>query len=336
MFAFRLTSSDHPFQAFDACGPRMGLRLVLSFQDSMPYPPELSLLLHRALEPRLENLLALCRSDGWQEGPESLHQVRIASRRVRAVLDLVDPDLYPGFKKHERHLRRLTRALGLTRELDVHTATLESLKDSHPDPLQVATAEHLLELLDRERRKARETMYRDLERISLKDLDRMLVTPSFPDPLVMAELPHAVWNCLEPWIRAVEEPLPSLLNQENITGLHKLRIQVKRLRYTLEILESAFPSPLEDWLQRLKALQTALGQHHDHAVLEAFLWEIHAALATNLRTALASGVLGLLGMVAEERQARFEHFRALGHEHRNAVLFFHLKQALEGRPGASG
>ena len=219
--------------------------------------------------------------------------------------------------------------------MDVHVATLESLQDRHPDPLRGVTAEHLLELLERKRRKARETMNRELERISLKDLDRLRVAPSLPDPLVMAELPHAVWNCLEPWIRAVEDPLPPLLHQENASGLHQLRIQVKRLRYTLEILESAFPTALEDWLQRLKALQTALGQHHDHAVLEAFLWEVHAVLATRQRTALASGVLDLLGIVAEERRAHFKHFSALGQEHRDAVLFFHLKQALDKTPGAS-
>ena len=299
----------------------------------MTHPPELSDLLHRALEPRLKELLKRCGVSGWQEDPESLHQVRIASRRVRAVLDLVDPELYPGFKKHKSHLRRLTRALGLTRELDVHAIALEALKDRQPEPLRSATAEHLLERVERKCRKARETMNRELEKISLKDLDRMLEAPSGPAPRVLAELPRAVWNCLEPWIRAVEEPLPPLLNQENVTGLHQLRIQVKRLRYTLEILEAAFPAPLEDWLQRLKVLQTVLGQHHDQAVLEAFLWGVHATLTTHQRLALASGVLDLLGSVAEERRAHFEHFRTLGHEHRDAVLFFHLKQALDKPPG---
>jgi CHAD domain-containing protein len=294
----------------------------------MPHTPELSLLLHRALEPRLGRLLELCHVDQWQEDPEGLHQVRIASRRVRAVLDLVDPELYPGFRKHEKHLRRLTKALGLTRELDVHALTLEALKVRQSEPLLTASAEHLLELLDRKRCRAREAMHRDLEAVSLKDLDRLLVTPNFPEPLVMADLPFAVWNCLEPWIRAVEAVLPPLLNQENGPELHKLRIQVKRLRYTLEILESAFPTPLEDCLQRLKALQTALGQHHDQAMLEAFLWEVHAALTGRQRTTLASGVLDLLGAVAEERRIHFEHFQALGREHRDAVLFFHLKQAL--------
>jgi len=301
----------------------------------MPHPPALSLLLHRALEPRLARLLELCRVTGWQEDPEGLHQVRIASRRVRAVLDLVDPELYPDIKKHEKRLRRLTQALGITRELDVHAAALEALEKAHPDPFQDATVEHLLELLERQRRKARAAMHQDLEKISLKDLDRLLVTPAFSEPLVMAQLPQAVWDCLAPWIRAVEELLPSLLNQENIPELHRLRIQVKRLRYTLEILESAFPSPVEDSLQRLKTLQTALGRHHDHALLETFLQEAQALLSAHQRPALAAGVLGLLGQVAETRRECFQQIQTLGQAHREAVLFFHLQRALLQAPGPS-
>ncbi len=301
----------------------------------MPHPPALSLLLHRALEPRLARLLELCGVTGWQEDPEGLHQVRIASRRVRAVLDLVAPELYPDFKKHEKHLRRLTQALGITRELDVHAAALEALEKAHPDPFRDATVEHLLELLERQRRKARAAMHQDLEKISLKDLDRLLVAPSFSGPLVMAQLPQAVWDCLEPWIRAVEELLPPLLDHEDVPGLHRLRIQTKRLRYTLEILEAAFPAPVEDSLQRLKTLQTALGQHHDHALLEAFLRNAQALLSAHQRPALAAGVLDLLATVNEARRRHFEQIQALGQAHREAVLFFHLQRALLQAPGSS-
>lgn len=300
----------------------------------MSHPPELSLLLHRALEPRLGRLQELCQTEGWQEDPEGLHQVRIASRRVRAVLDLVDPECYPGFRKHARRLRRLTRALGLTRELDVHAATLDVLMRLQPDPLRSAAVEHVLEFLERRRRRTRTAMATDLERLSLKDLERLKAPPEFQEPLMLTDLPQSVWACLEPWIRAVETPLPPLLHHEDMAGLHALRIQVKRLRYTLEILESAFPCPLEAHLQHLKALQTALGQHHDHALLEALLWRLHADLVARRREVLPAGVLDLIGLVAEARRIHYEAFRVLGQEHLDAVLFFRLRQDLEPRTGA--
>lgn len=171
-------------------------------------------------------------------------------------------------------------------------------------------------------------MSRNLARLTLKDLDRLLTPPSLENPVLIAELSRAVWDCLAPWIRAVEAPLSPLLDQEHITGMHVLRIQVKRLRYTLEILEPAFPEPLADWLQRLKVLQTILGQHHDQALLEAFLGEVQGELEAHRRPLLASGVLVLLEAVAEERRTGFERFRASGRDLLEAMPFFRLRQAL--------
>jgi CHAD domain-containing protein len=300
----------------------------------MPHPAELSLLLHRALEPRLARLLELCQVENWQGDPEGLHQVRIASRRVRAVLDLVDSNQYASFKRHTKHLRGLTRALGIPRELDVHVLHLESLRNENHDVLKEAAIEFLLENLDRKRDKARRVMFRRLSKITLKDLNRLLEPPAFPDPLVMAELPQAVWNCLEPWLRSVDEPLVPALEREDVAGLHALRIRVKRLRYTLEILEPAFPNPLEDWLQRLKSVQTALGNHHDLSMLEALLATALEGLLSRQHTALASGVQALATQIEEHRRNHFERFTEFGKAYREAEIFFHLKHALENGSGS--
>ena len=295
----------------------------------MPHPPELTLLLHRALEPRLGRLLDLCGTQGWQADPEGLHQVRVASRRVRAVLDLLDPATCPGFKRHARRLRRLTKALGLTRELDVHAARLEGLTELLPGSLRAAASEHLLEELERRRSKARAQMSRDLARTPLRGLERLRVEAGTGAPPAATGLGPAVWACLEPWVHAVESPLPPLLLEEDALGLHRLRIQVKRLRYTLEVLEAAFPSPLEDWLARLRDLQTCLGEYHDLAVLEAFLLEARAGLATRRRSALAAGVLELADLVGEARRTRYARFQDLGRALGEAAPRERLKQLLD-------
>ena len=60
------------------------------------YCVELAILLHRALEARVEKLMnSLAKPDGRTD-PEGLHEVRVASRRVRAVLDLVSPGSTPA------------------------------------------------------------------------------------------------------------------------------------------------------------------------------------------------------------------------------------------------
>lgn len=280
----------------------------------------------------MARLRELSGAEGWQDDPEALHQVRIASRRVRAVLDLMDPEGYPGFRRQQRHLRHLTRTLGLTRELDVHAEALESLRREAADPLQQAVFDFLLEDLDRKRRKARKAMARALSRTVPKDLVRAMDRPDEPEAPTDDGLPAAVWTCLEPRLRAVDQALPDLLDREEVQGLHRLRIHVKRLRYALEVLEPAFPCSLGTLLQGLKDLQTELGSHHDHAVLEAHLRKRQGALAERGRPTLATGMLDLIGLVAERRRTHFLRFGELARRLRAEDPSRHLHRML----GAAG
>ena len=172
---------------------------------------ELSVLLHRALETRVETLMNELARPGWQDLPDALHDVRVASRRVRTVLSLVQPGLYPGHKRQTRNLKRLTRALGRTREMDVHAAILENLARRAPDLAAAPAREHLLEVLARRLGKARRSMARALERINLKRLPHLLQVPSLPDPFRHEEdLGPAIWDSLAPWLEGAfpRESLP--------------------------------------------------------------------------------------------------------------------------------
>jgi CHAD domain-containing protein len=274
------------------------------------YCLELSILLHRALEERVATLMGGLAADGWEADPEGLHQVRVASRRVRAVLDLVQPGLYPGFKRQCRKLKQLTRALGRTREMDVHAAILGELGGRVPGLGNGAGMEFALEAVEARRRKARKAMGLDLAGLSMKSLPQMLLVPSLPDPFRAGDLTGTIWNCLEPWLEGAF-PAPELLDQEDVLALHALRIRVKRLRYALEVLGAGFSAAPEAQLKHLRALQTALGSHHDRATLEALLADLHQGLETRGRTVLAAGTREVLVHLGEERMIAFEQFRAL-------------------------
>lgn len=275
------------------------------------HPAELAILLHRALEARVGRLLELAAAPGWQEDPEGLHDVRVASRRVRAVLDLVDPAVYPGFRRHLRRLRRLTGTLGATRELDVHQALLADLGDQAPSPLSRAAVEHALEALDRRARRARRRMAASLPRLKVAAAAELLRVPSLPDPFLRSDLAQAVWSLLEPRLRDALTGLPALAEREDAEALHGARIRIKQARYALEVLGGAFTAPVDGALERLRSVQTALGRHHDHATLEAFLWSLHAGLVERRRGVLADGLLEPLGLVAEARRSHFEDLRRL-------------------------
>ncbi len=295
------------------------------------YCLELSILLHRALEGRVDSLMSALSVNQWQEDPEGLHEVRVASRRVRAVLDLVEPGLYPGFKRQSRKLKGLTRALGRTREMDVHIAILEEMGFRVPGLSTCSGMEHALEVIERHRRRARRTMARELAPLSLKHLPQLLMVPSLPDPFRQGDLPGAIWDCLEPWL-AGAFPEPQLLDQEDPRALHALRIRVKRLRYALEVLGPGFTTAPEAQLKHLRALQTALGNHHDRATLEALLTDLHRGLAARGRPVLAVGVQDLLVQLGEERLIGFEQFRALAVGTSREAFTGRLRDELFGSP----
>jgi CHAD domain-containing protein len=258
----------------------------------------------------LARLQELLDKDHWSEDNEQLHQVRVAARRLGAVLDLVDADIYPGHKGQRRALKRLVDILGLTRELDVHADHLNAYHAEARTPTQAAVIEHLLEQVDRSRAKARRTMAKELHQLRLPNLRRLLEVPSLQEPFQSASLQEVAWICLEPRASAALGDLPALAAHEDPSALHKARVRIKKLRYAIEALEGAFAELPESVLKGLRTFQTTLGEHHDLAALEALLWEAEGQLRARDRQTLCSGVLDLLADVAERRRSAFDSFVA--------------------------
>lgn len=299
------------------------------------HPAELAILLHRALEVRLARLQELLGKDLWNDDREQLHQVRVAARRLGAVLDLVDADNYPGHKGQRRALKGLVDLLGLPRELDVHAETLGACHREARTPTQAAVLEYLLEQVDHGRAKARRTLAKALDRLRLPDLRRLLEVPALQHPFQSTSLQEAAWLCLEPRIGGALGGLGALAAQEDPLALHRTRVKIKKLRYALEALEGAFAEPPEPVLKGVRALQAALGEHHDLASLEALLWATETQLRARDRPTLRAGLLDLLAEVAERRRSVFDRFVALIPGQEPAALARVLRPAL-GLPPADG
>jgi hypothetical protein len=121
-------------------------------------------------------------------------------------------------------------------------------------------------------------------------------------------------------------------------ALHDLRISAKRLRYTLELFRPQFGKPGERQIERVKAIQEALGTLHDHDVridligdelsqlmveqsqkmradiVDASPEELTAIASTALRPPPDDprrGLIALLGREHAGRRAAYTRFREL-------------------------
>jgi CHAD domain-containing protein len=201
---------------------------------------------------------------------EALHDLRVASRRLRAALRLgpAEPVAKPR-NRIGKKLRRLGRVLGRPRESDVNVAILENRLPGARPPL--APAIELMLGFEHERRTAaRAKMLRRLEKIDLDEIGRRLSpAPRRPaegrwllplDRFAAQQIELARAELEKLWARASERP-----SDEN---LHALRIAVKKFRYLVEILAPALvPRRRGPALARLRSLQDLLGDLHDLSVL---------------------------------------------------------------------
>ena len=107
------------------------------------------------------------------DGPEAVHQTRVASRRLREVIPLL-PSQVDTEGKLERGVRRLTRRLGRVRELDVLWFLIRDFsRDGRHSPAALAGVSSLVQEL---RESAREGLAVRLPQAKLERLIQRLTS----------------------------------------------------------------------------------------------------------------------------------------------------------------
>jgi len=199
----------------------------------------------------------------------SLHRARVATRRLREALPLIAPS--EKAEKMTRSVRRLTKALGPVRELDVALLILDELDDGADAPRQ--GIHRLRSAIIDERRRLRAEMRRQ---ISSFDLDALL-----KKSVAAARKTGAVGGKRDPQHAAAARARVGRRAQrleaaiENAAGLylpdrlHDVRIGVKKLRYALELSQGGNSTRGSARLRLLKSIQDLLGRMHDLEVLIA-------------------------------------------------------------------
>ena len=226
----------------------------------------------KSLEGRLSAVLHYLplASPQASDDSEYVHQLRVWTRRATAAIRLYR-DLIPWSRavRLKEDLRRIRRAANDARDLDVLALRLEQ---DQQDPGAV----QLLEDVRARRTAAQQPLVENFERLEqghkfdrrAKKFIKKIRQRAKTDKL------HA--ETFGRWARKNIRPyVDQFLHDGNadfsdLEALHQFRISGKKLRYTMELLGSAFPAPFAKQLYpRLESLQDRLGRINDLATGQA-------------------------------------------------------------------
>ena len=205
---------------------------------------------------------------------EGVHQMRVAMRRLRAILVLFKPELEPhATARFTQELRRLSQVLGEARDWDVFcTETL-------PAALEGAERESWRQLLGdaaaAERGAAHGRVREEFARPALTGLILALAawaenaSDALSGPAMRQRLPDLVPELLD---RVARKLLRRGRHVARLHGpeLHAVRKSLKKLRYGVDYAAALYDEEqVKPYLKRCKALQKLLGQVNDAAVAVA-------------------------------------------------------------------
>ena len=229
----------------------------------------------------------------------SVHQARVASRRLRQALPLLgvraDAD---ALDRADRRVRRITRALGPVRELDVTLLLLGELARRRAAPMRAIA--RMREAVTEERQRRRREMLAAIKPSKLNKLRKQLVQVAAPE----SERPETRSALAEANSQAAARAAQLKGAIERAGGiyladrLHRVRVAAKKLRYALEIQRELTGSRSTTNLNKLKVQQDLLGRMHDLEMLIDRARIAQAALAPRDRRGMAE--LKTLVRVLEE------------------------------------
>ncbi|WP_328925708.1 CYTH and CHAD domain-containing protein [Streptomyces sp. NBC_00190] len=232
--------------------------------------------------------------------PDSVHQMRVASRRLRSafktyrkVLDRTVTDPIG------EELRWLAAELGVDRDQEVLLERIQARLDELPRTLLLGPVRGRLRTWNATRRsgsRRRALAALDSARyLALLDsLDVLLDAP----PLRKAArgraervLPKAVLRDFERLAGRVDTALALAEGHERDLALHEARKAAKRARYAAEAATPALGKPAKRLAKAMKSVQTLLGDHQDSVVARDALHGLAVQAAGAGESAFTWGVL---------------------------------------------
>ena len=242
------------------------------------------------------------------EDPEELHDMRVATRRLRAALSMFEAVLPVRAQAFREELGWLGRLLGAVRDLDVQLEGLTAMSsaadasDGHDPQVELAA------LLEDEREAARTDMLNGLDSVRWDRLAKGLTAMAQQGPArrALATRVPAVIGLPDLVLarhHKVRKAARRAKHSGVVTDFHALRIRCKRLRYALEFSSEVYGGKTSRFVRELTVLQDELGEMQDAEVASLQLADLATA-----DTHLPAATIFMMGGVAEQHRRQVKRF----------------------------
>jgi CHAD domain-containing protein len=204
------------------------------------------------------------------EDIEDLHKMRVATRRMRAAWRVFDGAYRRGVqRRYVKELRSVARALGEVRDIDVLLEDLDAYLAELPGPGRQAI-EPLRAAWRRQREVARERLVTRLDSKRYREfVDDYLdftespgaaeVRPPLGQPSLVRDTAGSRILAAYERVRAYQ----TIITWADVATLHALRVEGKRLRYTMEYFSEVLPVTSRTLISQITEMQDHLGEMND-------------------------------------------------------------------------
>lgn len=253
--------------------------------------------------------------------PDSVHQFRVAARRLRSVLQAFGPLVDDEWARPLRtELGWIATMLGQSRDREVLEARLINAVRALPPEIDGAAALVVIQKhLDAELAEANSSIEAALGTPRYAALMATLHAAAAAPPTtrladgksskVLPPLADASWRKLAKQGRRLHNEL-----EGHDDHWHRTRITAKRARYTVEACVPVFGGPAKKFAKQLAQVTELLGEHQDAAIAADLVQQL-SATARGARATFALGVLYAQQRtaVAQTRQAFVDIWPRVAH-----------------------
>lgn len=211
---------------------------------------------------------------------EALHTLRVNMRKLRAILSIFD-DLFKkkSKKKWSRLLRELMHTTNDKRDNDVAIVTFKEFRAEAPKDLYKPIS-MLLDSFTKKDKALKKQITKLLLSSKFLDSVKYLTHISYDSSLFSKKAKEpilfALFSRLKGHLDTIAKSFLMIETQRSDGLYHKIRIEFKKLRYSLEVFE--FIADREKYkkvYKKLKTIQLILGDIHDIDVQKSHITNLH-------------------------------------------------------------